>query len=305
VPGRVPIGLVGCGAWGRLILRDLVSLGCAVPVVARSERSVANARDGGAATVVRSIGELPEVDGIVVATTTTTHAAVVAEALERGVPVYVEKPLANDAEDAERLAALAPERLFVMDKWRYHHGVEALADVARGEELGQVIGLRTTRVGWGNPHEVDAVWILAPHDLAIGLEVLGEIPRPLSAVADSHDGVAAGLVGVLGESPWLTLDVSSRAVGKRREATLVCEEGVAVLPDGYAERIEIARGVAPRDGATDDLELRAISTELPLLRELRTFVEHVGGGPPPKSSAAEGALIVRTIAELRTLAGLP
>ena len=48
-----------------------------------------------------------------------------------------------------------------------------------------------------------------------------------------------------------------------------------------------------------------ISTELPLLRELRAFVEHLRGGPPPRSSAREGAEIVETIAELRSLAGLP
>jgi hypothetical protein len=41
-----------------------------------------------------------------------------------------------------------------------------------------------------------------------------------------------------------------------------------------------------------------------LLRELRTFVEHLQGGPPPRSSAAEGALVVSAIADLRSLAGL-
>jgi predicted dehydrogenase len=191
-----------------------------------------------------------------------------------------------------------------MDKWRYHHGVEALAAIARSGELGSVVGLRTTRIGWGNPHEVDAIWILAPHDLSIGLEVLGALPRPRSAVADAHDGIATGLVGLLGDSPWFALEVSSRAVDKRREVTLVCEEGVAVLPDGYAEQVHIARGADPRAAAGAETEMLEISSELPLLRELRAFVEHLGGGPPPKSSAPDGALIVRTITELRTLAGL-
>lgn len=31
------IALVGCGRWGRLVLRDLTSLGCDVVVVGRSE----------------------------------------------------------------------------------------------------------------------------------------------------------------------------------------------------------------------------------------------------------------------------
>jgi predicted dehydrogenase len=300
------IGLVGCGSWGRFILRDLVTLRCEVAVVARSDRSRATAHEGGAASVVRSIGELPDADGIVVATPTTTHAAVVEEALELGLPVFVEKPLTDDPAAADRLAAAAPDRLFVMDKWRYHPGVELLGAIAREHELGRVIGLRTTRIGWGNPHEVDAIWILAPHDLAIGLEILGTVPEPRAAVADAAGGSVTGLVGVLGDAPWLALEVSARAIDRRREITLVCEEGVAVLQDGYSDRVQIMRGADPKAEAiaTPEPEQRPISTELPLLRELRAFVEHLGGGPPPRSNAAEGAKMVRVISQLRSLAGL-
>ena len=291
------VALVGCGNWGRYILRDLVSLGCEVTVVARSESSKAAAVDGGAIGVVASVADLPPVDGIVIATPTVTHAEVTEQALERGVPVFVEKPLTNDADAAERLAAAAPDRLFVMDKWRYHPGVELLGEIARSGELGQVVGLRTTRVGWGNSHDdVDAVWILAPHDLSIALEILGSVPPPRSAVGVGLDGSAEGLIGVLGERPWLALEVSARTLDNRREVSLVCEDGVAVLPGGYADHVLVATGPEP--------EKRSISTEFPLLRELRAFVEHLAGGPPPRSSAREGAEIVRAIAELRTLAGL-
>jgi hypothetical protein len=58
---------------------------------------------------------------------------------------------------------------------------------------------------------------------------------------------------------------------------------------------------------TEDLgaepERRPVSGEMPLLRELRAFVDHVRGGPPPRSSAAEGLLVVERIAELRHMAG--
>ena len=274
------VGLVGCGKWGKHILRDLTGLGCEVQVVTSSGR----------------VSDLEGVDGIVVATPTTTHADITEQSLAHGVPVFVEKPLTDDPEDAERIAEAAPDRVFVMDKWRYHPGVELLAEIARSSELGRVVGLRTTRIGWGNPHDVDAVWILAPHDLSIALEILGSVPPPTSAVALSLDGSAEGLVGLLGESPWHVLEVSARSVDRRREVALVCEEGVAVLPDGFSDHVIVATNGGP--------EQRPISTELPLLRELRAFAEHLDGGPAPKSSAREGAEIVRTIAELRRLAGL-
>jgi predicted dehydrogenase len=255
--------------------------------------------------VVGSAAELPAVDGIVVAAPTRLHAEIVEGVLERGVPIYVEKPLAVDPADADRVAADGADLVFVMDKWRYHPGVELLAQIARSGELGKIVGLRSTRNGWGNPHDVDAVWILAPHDLSIGIEILGELPRPSTAIADSVDGYGNGLIGLLGGEPWLALEVSARSIERRREITLLCELGVAKLSDGYSDRVLVARQLDRRDTRPPEPESRPISTEMPLMRELRAFVEHVRGGPPPRSSAAEGAAIVRAIFELRALAALP
>lgn len=287
------------------MLRDLGTLGCRTVVVALSAASRERAADGGAAAVVRSAAELPEVDGIVVATPTITHAEVVAGLLDRQVPIFVEKPLTADPESALRLAAAAPDRLFVMDKWRYHPGVELLAQIARSGDLGEVVGVRTRRVGWGNPHrDVDCVWILAPHDLAIGLELLGELPAPRCAMADRAADEVYGLRGLLGEEPWLDLEISSREPVRGRRVTLLCERGMAVLPEPYAEHVEVYPRTLPTQTEVPRPSRRALGRELPLLRELRCFVEHLAGGPPPRSSAREGAEIVVATARLRELAGL-
>lgn len=302
-PPPVQVGLVGCGRWGRHILRDLKRLGCAVHVVARSPESAARARDGGADGVVGRVGDLPRVDGAVVATPTTAHAAVVEQLLEGGVSVYCEKPLTASAVEVRRLVARGGERLFVMDKWRYHPGVEALAAIARAGELGRVVGVRSTRVGRAErPLDVDAVWHLVPHDLAIGLHVLGTLPAPRAAVAETEHGATQGMIAVLGTRPWLVVEVSGRRRRHFREVRLVCEEGAAVLADSYAESLCVYR--AAPGAAPPPVELRPLAQELPLLRELRAFVEHLRGGPPPLSPASDALLAIETIGALRTLAGL-
>ncbi len=297
---RTRVALVGCGRWGELILRDLRELGCEVPVVARTEASRERAREGGAATIVADIPSLPAVDGVVVATPTSTHAEVTEEALELGLPVYVEKPLTADVASARRLAALAPDRLFVMDKWRYHPGVEELARIAAEGELGPVVGIHSRRVSLGHRHpDVDTVWIHAPHDLATALHILGEIPPPRCAVPELQGERLAGLTAIFGESPWLVLEVSELAPGHRRELRLVCAEGVAQLDGGYADAVVIGR---PGRLSEDAVERRPIGTEMPLLAELRAFVEHLEGGPPPLSGVADAVTIVERVAAVSDLA---
>jgi predicted dehydrogenase len=295
----VIVGLVGCGRWGRHILRDLRSLGCEVPVVARSEESRARATEGGAHSIVTGIASLPRVDGVVVATPTTTHAAVLEDVLGLDVPVFCEKPLTDDPATAARLADLGAGRLFVMDKWRYHAGVLELAAIARERRLGVVSGLRTVRTGWGNPHDdVDIVWVVAPHDLSIALEVMGAVPEPRAAVAQSRDGGALQLSGLLrGDGWWQVLEASERSPERTRRIELHCEDGVAVLAGGWDQHVSVFRP----DRGEERIETPG---DLPLLAELRAFVQHLEGGPPPKSSAAEGASVVAAIAALRRLAGV-
>jgi predicted dehydrogenase len=296
----VVVGLVGCGGWGRHILRDLLALGCEVPVVARSEESRARAAEGGAGVIVSDVSSLPALDGVVVATPTSTHATVVEEALALGVPVFCEKPICDDLEDARRLAELAPGRLFVMDKWRYHPGVLELSGIAREETLGHVSGIKTLRIGPDVGHDdVDPVWVLAPHDLSIVLEVMGAVPLPEAAVGQWLDDRLLQVYGVLrGDGWWHALEVSARSPERVRRVELSCAEGVAVLAGGWDEHVSVFRS----KGGEFEEERVETPGELPLLAELRAFVEHLKGGAPPRSSAAEGVSVVAAIADLRRLA---
>ncbi len=300
------VGLVGCGLWGRLILRDLVALRCAVTVVDPSAEARGRALAGGAVAAVPSLDGAPDPDGWIVSTPAVTHAAVVDALLQRSAPVFCEKPFTVDRASAAALAARGQGRLFVMHVWRYHPGIEALAALARSGELGPVEWLRTTRTNGPSPRrDIDPVWTLAPHDLSIALAILGRIPEPRCAVAEMHDGRPAGMVAVLGDGPLVVLEVSTRHRGKRREVRLHCRDGVAVLAGGEATHVEIHRGGTDPAGEPAPPERRAVATEPPLLRELRAFVVHLGGGPPPPTDAAEGLAVVEAMVALRALAGIP
>lgn len=299
------VGLVGCGKWGRHILRDLRELGARVTVVARSDASIERARERGAEAIVGAVGELPDADAYVICSPTHVHAQHLLELAPRGVPMFVEKPLCVRLDDAHRVAEACGDRVFVMDKWRYHPGVEELARIAHEEEFGPVVGLHTRRISHGNPHDdVDGVWILLPHDLSIAREVLGHYPEPRSAVGFATDGHAQGLTAILGGEPWFVTEVSVRGTEHLRAVRLHCRDAVVELADGYAEEVlihtvdeqELVRKVPYRT--------RPVSAEWPLVRELRAFLEHVRGGPAPKSGIEDAVAAVECMVELRRMAGL-
>lgn len=293
------IGLVGCGRWGQYILRDLVGLGCEVTVVARTELSRVRAEEGGATEIVGSIGALPEVAGVVVATPTHTHAVVVGEVLDLGVPVFVEKPMTNDPVTARALADRAGDRLFVMDKWRYHPGVEMVAGLARSSEYGRLLSIHTRRLSWGHNHtDVDGIWILLPHDLSIVFEIAGLLPLPVGAVGVVDSTHLASLTALLGPAPTCVVEVSTASPILERRITVEFDDAVVLLEDAYAENLRVRH-----KGSELETEL-PISTDLPLERELAAFVGHLRGGPPPRSSAAEGFEVVALIATLREMAGV-
>lgn len=300
------IGLVGCGRWGRLILRDLLSLGTAVCVVAT--RDDAHFAKQAGADVVGHLDDLPNVDGIVIATPTSTHADVIEALLPRRAPIYCEKPLCDDAERARQLAAAGRDLLFVMDKWRYHPGILELAAIARSEELGRVVGLRTVRVGYGHPHaDVDCVWTLLPHDLTIAKEIFGRPLPPVSSVADHADGQVMGLIAVLANDggPWHVAEIGIRSPLHQRVVTLLCQNGVAILENAYADHLTIvANPLRDRMVTEPQATQRTIRVDMPLLTELTAFIGHLNGGPPPKSSVAEAAETVATIAQIRRLAAI-
>lgn len=291
------IALVGVGNWGRHILRDLSALGCEVHAVARSGHSRANAEEH-AASIVESIADLPDIDAAAAAPITARHVEVVdALAARTNGPIYVEKPLSNDLAGARRLAETLGERLFVMDKWRYHPAILELARIARSGEIGELQSIHARRVSTGNRHpDVNTVWTHAPHDLAIAYEILGEIPPVASAVGEYSGDEIVGLIATLGGPPWVNLEISDCAPDHRRETRIVCSEGSAHLDGGWSEKV-----VVRMHGSGEEREIDTPG-ELPLLAELRAFVEHVMGGPAPKSSADVALTQVERITEMLALA---
>jgi predicted dehydrogenase len=298
------IGLIGCGRWGRNILRDLKTQCVSVTVIDHDTAARMHATANGADAVFDAINQVRDVDGWIVATPSTSHAKIIEVLLSAGVPIFCEKPLTCDPLSAHRITESAAERVFVMDKWRYHAGVLELGHIAREETLGPMQGLVSRRLAWGHDHaDADLAWTLLPHEFSIAYEVSGEMPTPVFAVAEADAGTLRALTVLSRGTTWHLSEIGSRTEKRERRIELRCRDGVAVLANADDAFISMVRN--PEHVADPpEIEKIAIGATAPLYAELAAFIAYLKGGPRPKSSVAEGALIVAAIARARELAGL-
>lgn len=109
----VRLGVIGLGAWGREILATAarvpaLKVTCVADVYAPFlKRSAEIAPNAGAMTEARQLFESRDVEAVVIATPTPSHAPLVSAALEAGKHVYCEVPLAASVEDARAIVAAA------------------------------------------------------------------------------------------------------------------------------------------------------------------------------------------------------
>ena len=304
------IGLIGCGAWGLNVLRDLLALGCRTHVAEQIEAKRLVAAELGASSVAAEVANLPsDLDGYIVAVTTSCHFAVIRQLTATGKPIFVEKPMCPSVGQLEALREY-DSQLFVMHKRRYHGGISKLAELAAERTLGNVLSIQCQRGEWGVTHtDVDATWILMPHDLSIGAHLLGALPEPRFASGLkreepdlSGEDYFYELRGALGETSLeVYFEVSFRDTRCTRCITVLFDEGAAYLEHPMADHLATRR--VPKLGQKGgQVEQMAIDTEMPLLKELRAFVRYLEGGDPPMSSFAFELELIKAIDALRAMA---
>jgi predicted dehydrogenase len=291
--GRPEIALAGAGRWGSRILRALVDCGARVWVVDPSEPARSRALEEGASGAFPGNDALPRIDAAVIATPTRLHGVTVESFASKGVPTFCEKPLTSDAASAAALARRFDGRLFVLDKWRYHPAVEALARIAAEAPLGPVRSLRTRRVQPSiSGYDVDPIWILAPHELSIATEILGALPPIAHARARFASGDVVALEAEFGGSPEFSFEAAVDAPRRIREIALECRDGTArwTMDDEHSVFVD-GRPIA-------------VDSEPPLAREIRALLSNLAGGPALKTGAREGAASVARLEEARARAGI-
>ncbi|HKO38392.1 MAG TPA: Gfo/Idh/MocA family oxidoreductase [Solirubrobacterales bacterium] len=161
------LGFLGVGWIGRHRMEALARDGRAqVAAVADLQRQALEAAAEAApeAALAESLDGLleHELDGIVIATPSALHAAQAVAALERGLAVFCQKPLARDAEETRRVlrAAREADRLLAVDL-SYRH-VEALRAARAIVDRGEIGLVHSLDLAFHNAYGPDKTWFTDP-----------------------------------------------------------------------------------------------------------------------------------------------
>ena len=290
------IGLIGCGTWGKNILRDLIQLDCTVHVVDTDLTARSRASGIGAVQTHCHVDDLPACDGYVVAVPIPYLTSQCNRLLQYKKPIFSEKPLCLSLEDFNLLNdSGGSDYIFVMHKWVYHPGIEALRLMAQSGRIGKIEELCTTRHAWVDDfHGGDVFWTQSVHDLTIIKHILGYIPDQIRAihVIENEDGLPVSFSAMLmGNRTTVVMSIGGRHCTKISSVSIQGKKGSAVLNNALDDYITV------RDNGGQ--ERISIDTTFPLYLELKAFVQYLHGGPSPRCNLHSVKEVTQAILNLR------
>lgn len=301
----VRVALVGCGVWGQNLLRALAASPRAevVAVADPSAGKLARARlVTPRAALVASLEEAlaARPTAVVIATPAHTHGALVLAALDAGLDVFVEKPMAQSREDAERCAAKAAAAGLigmVGHLLRYHPSVERLVELTRERRFGGLRRFVAERLSSASDRASSILWSLGPHDLSV-LRALD--PSPIADIEaewrDDGDRIAVDLALESGVTARIELARSNPT--KERRLSVVGSLLAGRFDDVRAPDRIVLEGA---DAASSEGEI-VVAWREPLALEIDHFLECVERRSPPRTSFEEGASVVRALARIEAAA---
>jgi predicted dehydrogenase len=192
----VNFGVVGYGYWGPNLVRNLFEVPETRVVVVsdmnpdRLKLVKSRYPSVEATTDVREMLRNPKIDAIAIATPVSTHYDLALQALQHGKHVMVEKPMTSTSEQAMRLIDEAAQRnlvLMVDHTFVYTGAVRKIKEIANSGKLGDILYYDSTRINLGLfQRDVDVIWDLAVHDLAIMDYILPTMPCAVAATGINH-----------------------------------------------------------------------------------------------------------------------
>ena len=318
----IRVGVVGLGHWGPNLVRnfgtipDVAVTACCDSNPERVKRVCDRFVQAKPALEAREMLCTENIDAVAIATPSKTHYSIAKLALEKGLHVFVEKPLATSLGECEDLIQLAKNKdlvLMVGHIFLYNAAVIKLKELVDSGELGDLCYLSSARLNLGPiRQDVNALWDLSVHDISIMLHLMDCLPISVNCQGLAYVNKNVHDVCVL------TLEFESGTVGfvhcswldpkKVRYMAVVGKERMATYDDlKPTEKIIIydKKVEKPLDYETfgefqfshqyGDMYTPRLQQVEPLKAECEHFIDCIKRGAKPKTDGQNGLEVVRVL----------
>ncbi len=317
----VNIAVIGYGYWGPNLVRNFAGVdGARVAAccdVNPQRLAEVKLRYPAIETQTRLEDTLtdPAIDAVVIATAVRTHYEFARKALEHGKHVLVEKPLAASVSEAESLLELASRRnlrLMVDHTFVYTGAVRKMKELVESGTLGELLYMDSVRINLGLfQRDVNVLWDLAPHDIAIMDHLIHEAPVSVCANGACHLGNGIENVAYLSvyfqsgliahfHNNWLSpVKIRTMLVGGRKQTVLYDDMEVSEKIKVYDRGVDLTTSDGVRDALISyrlgDMWAPRLDTTEALARMAAEFIAAIKDERPPLTDGHSGLNVVRIL----------
>jgi predicted dehydrogenase len=256
----------------------------------------------------------PLIDAVAVITPVSTHFDLAKRALENGKHIFVEKPFTATVGEAEQLIELAERKkltIMVDHTFIFTGAVKRIKQIIDEKMLGELYYYDSTRINLGlfQP-DVNVIWDLAPHDIAVMNHLIQKSPQGVSACGKAHVNGHAdtayvsfhfsdNLIGHISVN-WLSpVKVRTTLIGGEKkmlvwndleadEKIKVYDKGVSVTNKESAYDLRVSY----RSG---DMFAPRVEQNEALRTEAEYFVRCISANEPPLNDGLAGLRVVQLL----------
>ena len=288
---QIGIAIVGVGRWGSHLLRNFLDnpLARVVAVVDPNPDHLtrAAAQFGLKNRVIlthdfQAALQIEGVEAVAIATPAATHFSLITAALNQKLHVLAEKPLTLSVAESVQLCRLADQQhrqLAIDHTYLFHPAVLRGKAVIQAKELGDLRYGYAARTHLSPVRsDVDALWDLAIHDIAIFNEWLGAMPCQVQAKG------TAWLQATLSDVVWVTLTYPNGFEAtihlcwlnpdKQRRLSIVGSQGTLTFDELSPEPLSIQWGQLKQEQQFTPVNQRYESLTLPPQEPLQQVCDH-------------------------------
>jgi UDP-2-acetamido-3-amino-2,3-dideoxy-glucuronate N-acetyltransferase len=306
------IAVVGCGYWGKNLVRNFYELGVLAAICDPID-TIAKKFSEQYNVPSKSWEELlndEAIHGVVLAVPAVLHTKLCCEAIKAKKDVYVEKPLSlTEKEGFQIKDALenSSQILLVGHLLQYHPAVVKIKELLKSDVLGNLKYIRSHRFNMGKiRHEENVLWSFAPHDFSVVHSIANSPIKTIQSHGQYlfNDDIADRVDVTIEFESGIHAEVCVSWVHPFKEQKLVIggTKGMLVFDDTLPleQKLKFYKHNYSRNGktiVTEKIEPELISLDPvePLKAECQHFVDCIQNRQQPYTNIDEGIAVVHML----------